>query len=172
MNKKGTKLYNLIFPIWLLLLIPPVWLISLPANFLIDLLVLYFAMKVLGVENRKENVKKAIWKTWIMGFAADFVGGFCMFFVAIPDVDHTTSFGKWWYDNLTNSVMYNPFESIYAILWATMCVIITSVLIYFINKKWCLKKTNLTDEEKKKVALALAVFTAPYLFYLPTAWFW
>ena len=171
-KSSGTKLYNVIFPIWLLLMIPQLWLISLPANFLIDLLVLYFSMKVLRVENRKENVKKAIWKTWIVGFASDFVGGFGMFLVALLDFDYNTSFGKWWHDNLTNAVMYNPFDSIYAILWTTMCVIITSVLIYFMNKKWCLKRLEITDEQKKKVALALAIFTAPYLFYLPTAWFW
>lgn len=168
----GTKLYNVIFPIWLLLLLPQLWLISLPANFFIDLLVLYISMRVLGVENRKENVKKAIWKTWIVGFASDFVGGLGMFLVALLDFDYNTSFGKWWNENLTSAVMYNPFESVYGVLWTTMCVIITSVLIYFINKKWCLKKLELTDEQKKKVALALAIFTAPYLFYLPTAWFW
>jgi len=31
---------------------------------------------------------------------------------------------------------------------------------------------KIPDDKKKKIALSLAVFTAPYLFYLPTAWFY
>ena len=170
--KKEIKLYNVIFPIWMLILIPPLWLVALPGNFIIDLLVLYISMKILKIENRKLNIKKAIWKSWIIGFAADFVGGFGMFLVALIDVDYETKFGKWWYDNLTNAVMYNPFSTLAGFLWATMCVVITSVIIYFVNKKWCLKKLEISDNEKKKIALAMAVFTAPFLFYLPTAWFY
>ena len=33
MNKNSIKLYNVIFPIWLLWLIPITWLVVLPANF-------------------------------------------------------------------------------------------------------------------------------------------
>ena len=43
--------------------------------------------------------------------------------------------------------------------------------VILFNSKWCLKKANLDAGQKKKVALSLAVFTAPYLFYLPTKWF-
>lgn len=170
--KKGTKLYNVIFPIWMLILIPQLWLVSLAGNFIIDLLVLYLSMKFLQIDERKNKIKKAIWKTWIIGFVADFVGGFGMFLVALIDVDYQTKFGEWWYDNLTNAVMYNPFSTLAGFLWATMCVVITSVIIYFVNKKWCLKKLDIPDDKKKKIALSLAVFTAPYLFYLPTAWFY
>ena len=45
--KKEIKLYNVIFPIWMLILIPPLWLVVLPGNFLIDLLVLYISMRIL-----------------------------------------------------------------------------------------------------------------------------
>jgi len=36
MKKNQVKIYNLIFPIWLLWLIPATWIVVLPANFLID----------------------------------------------------------------------------------------------------------------------------------------
>lgn len=175
MTEKTTKevrLYNAMFPIWLLILFPPFWIIAMIVNYIIDRLVLRHALRRLQIEDIKGKVKKAIWKTWIVGFTSDFVGGLGMVLTALLDFDYNTPFGKWWNENLTNAVTYNPFESIYGVLWTTMCVIITSILIYFINKKWCLKKLELTDEQKKKVALALAIFTAPYLFYLPTAWFW
>lgn len=34
MSKKSIKFYNLIFPIWFLILIPITWIFILPANFL------------------------------------------------------------------------------------------------------------------------------------------
>lgn len=37
--KKDMKLYNVIFPIWMLFFLPPVRLVVLPANFVIDSLV-------------------------------------------------------------------------------------------------------------------------------------
>lgn len=170
--KKEVKLYNVIFPIWMLLMFPQMWFVSLPANLVIDFLVLYFSMKYLKVEDVKEKAKTAIWKTWGVGFAADFVGGFFMFVVPLLDFDTDTPFGSWWYENMTNAVMYNPFETVPACLYTTLCVVLTAVLIYFINKKWCLKQIDITEVQRKRTALFLAIFTAPYLFYLPTAWFW
>ena len=171
MKKKSIKLYNVIFPIWLLCLIPMTWVIVLPANFLIDLLVVVLTMKYLKVKEIKLNAKSVILKVWIFGFISDFIGTASMFIANVIDFNYETPLGKWWYNNITNAVSYNPFESIYAILWVTTCVIITSFFIYLFNYKFCLKKSTLDSEQKKKVALSLAIFTAPYLFYLPTAWF-
>ena len=171
MKKKSIKLYNVIFPIWLLWLIPMTWVIVLPANFLIDLLVGVLTMKYLKVKEIKLNAKSVILKVWIFGFIADFIGTSAMFMANVIDFNYQTSLGKWWYNNITNAVSYNPFESLYAILWVTGCVIITSFFIYLFNYQFCLKKSTLDSEQKKKVALSLAIFTAPYLFYLPTAWF-
>ena len=171
MKKKSIKLYNVIFPIWPLCLIPMTWLVVLPANFLIDLLVVVLTMKYLKVKEIKLNAKSVILKVWIFGFISDFIGTASMFIANVIDFNYETPLGKWWYNNIKNAVSYNPFESIYAILWVTTCVIITSFFIYLFNYKFCLKKSTLDSEQKKKVALSLAIFTAPYLFYLPTAWF-
>ena len=74
MNKKHIKLYNLIFPIWFLILIPYTWVIILPANFIIDLTVCVLTMKFLKVESIKEKVKSVIAKVWLLGFTSDFIG--------------------------------------------------------------------------------------------------
>ena len=122
MKKKSIKLYNVIFPIWLLWLIPMTWVIVLPANFLIDLLVVVLTMKYLKVQEIKMNAKSVILKVWIFGFIADFIGTAAMFMANVIDFNYQTSLGKWWYNNITNAVSYNPFESLYAILWVTGCV--------------------------------------------------
>lgn len=170
-KQKSVTLYNMILPIWLLVLFPQVWIVVLPANFLIDLLVLRLSFRHQGIENSKQKAKECIFRVWVAGFAGDFAGGIGMASMMFFDFDLQTPFGKWWFDNLTNSVMYNPFETIWAFLWVTVCVVIAGVALYWLNRKWTLQNSGLTEAQKKSTALAMAVFTAPYLFYLPTAWF-
>ena len=49
MTNKPVKLYNAIFPIWILIIFPTTWLIVLPANFVIDLLVMLITLKCMKV---------------------------------------------------------------------------------------------------------------------------
>lgn len=172
MKKNSIKLYNVIFPIWLLWLIPMTWIVVLPANFLIDLLVVVLTMKYLKIQDIKQKAKSVILAVWGYGFVADFIGTALMIISNFIDFDYKTELGKWWYKNIANAVSYNPLESIYAMLWVTVSLLITGVLIYFFNYKFSLKKLNVDTSQKKKIALSLAIFTAPYLFYIPTSWFY
>ena len=169
--KNNLKLYNLILPIWLLWLLPLTWIIVLPCNYFIDLLVVVLTLKYLHIMDVRSNAKLVIFRVWIFGFIADFIGTIFMFLANIINFDSASTTQKWWYDNISNPVSYSPFESIYSILWVTGCVAITGICIYLFNYKYCLNKSNLTNEQKKKLALALAIFTAPYTFYIPTMWF-
>lgn len=59
MRKKEIRLYNLLFPIWMFFIWPSVlWLILLPANFVIDSVVLLLTMYALRLENRISLWKK------------------------------------------------------------------------------------------------------------------
>lgn len=171
MKKHSIKLYNVIFPIWILWLVPITWIVVLPANFLIDLLVVVLTMKCMKLPNIKENAKAVILRVWVFGFIADFIGTAVMFLSNIIDFNYETALGKWWHNNITNAVAYNPFESIYALTWVTLCVVITAFFIYIFNYKICLNRSTMSNKQKKVLALSLAIFTAPYLFYLPTCWF-
>lgn len=171
-KNNNVKLYNLIFPIWILWLMPITWIVVLPANYLIDLLVVTLTLKLLKVQDIKQHVKPVILKVWIFGFVADFIGTAAMFMSGVINFNYETELGKWWYTNIANAVSYNPFTSIYSVLWVTACVIITGFFIYVFNYRICLKKSSLDTVQKKKLSLSLAIFTAPYLFYLPTTWFY
>lgn len=172
MKKNRVTLYNAIFPVWLLWLFPQTWIVILPANFLIDLLVIVLTMRHLGIREIRSRVKKVILRTWLCGFAADFVGVFLMFVTELINFDRNTAFGRWWDDKLADPVMFHPFSSVWGFLWVTLCVLVSAAVIYLLNVKFCLKKADLEEYERKKLALSLAVFTAPYLFYLPTKWFY
>jgi energy-coupling factor transporter transmembrane protein EcfT len=171
-KNNGVTLYNLIFPIWLLWLFPITWIVVLPANFIIDLLVVTLTLRFLKVEKIKEKVKPVIFKVWIFGFIADFIGTVVMFTANLIDFDYQTELGKWWYENISNAVSYDPYQSIFAVLWVTASVFIAALCIYWFNFKICLKKADLDIAIKKKLSLSLAICTAPYLFYLPTKWFY
>lgn len=175
---RGVRLYNIIFPIWLLWLVPISWIAVLPANFLIDLLVIVLTMKYLRIPAVRQITKAVIVKVWLFGFAADFAGTIMMCLPLLIDTlleqrgAYHTPFAQWWYQNMTNAVALNPFENMFSFLWVAGCVFFTAFFIYLFNCRFSLKKTPLRKEEKKKLALSLAVFTAPYLFFLPTLWFY
>jgi hypothetical protein len=171
-SKSSVKLYNLIFPIWLLWLIPLTWFVVLPANFLVDTLVVILTMKALKMSNIKVYYKKVIWKVWGFGFLADFIGTIAMFVPNLIDFDYNGDLGRWWYDNLSNPVSYHPYTSVYAVLWISLCVLLTAFLIYLFNYKISFRKLDMEDQYKQKIALSIAIFTAPYLFFLPTNWFY
>ena len=177
MEKKDMRLYNAVFPIWLLWLFPVTWLVALPANFLIDLLVVVLTMVRLKIPDKKKTVKCTIWKVWIAGFIADFAGALAMSAMVLLPVRSIPVLGTWLAENVAYPIGSNPFTNIFAFFWVTGCVLLTAFLIYRLNLGWCLKKADLDDGQKKKIALSLAVFPKflklnhPYLFYLPTVWF-
>ena len=166
--KRDEKLYNVLFPLWFLLLVPISWLIVIPANFVIDLLALLLAMKLLRMPDIGKNLKSAVLKSWIAGFAADLVGGGAMFLSVLAGEFLPDPVRSWVYHNITEAVMANPFSSVGGFLWTAGCVALAGGIIYLLNLKFCLKKTTLSLAQKRKLALAMALVTAPYLFFVPT----
>lgn len=164
---KTTVLYDAFFPIWFLWIFPITWFFILPVNFLIDLVVLMLVMRHFKIPNRKYQAKKSILRICLCGLVADFIGALGMILAECIYFGHNI-FGEWWHHNITEPVAFNPFASIWSFLWVAGCVFISGYFIYLFNNKYCLNKTELTQEQKKKVALSIAVFTAPYSFYLPS----
>ena len=79
--KKQTRIYNVIFPIWLLILFPQLLVYVLPGNLIIDCAVLWFTLLALKHTQKGAVVKKLWWKFWLLGFAADLMGTAWMFLV-------------------------------------------------------------------------------------------
>lgn len=160
------KLYNVIFPIWLILLLPPIVLLVIPSNFIIDSIVVLWCLKLLKEVNIFDKYKKTILKVWIIGFIADILGSFLLLLTQfIPS-------NGFWYEMLISPLAWNPFSSVIAFLYVLAVVILSAYLIYIINYKISFKKVDIEKENKRKVCLALALFTAPYLFFLPTSYFY
>ncbi|MGN1231772.1 MAG: hypothetical protein ACI4TP_07715 [Anaerotignum sp.] len=160
--RRDIKLYNLIFPMWSIyffgLLFPPMLLILLPANFAVDSIMLLLLFQWLKLPEKKEWYKKMILKTWGFGFLADILasGVFVVLSEALSDVFRDA-----------NVNVYLSVSSFPSFLFTTAAVVLAGILIYIFQRKFVLKKLEMEEGQKKKIALGMAILTAPYLMYLP-----
>lgn len=169
MERKRGAVYNVFFPIWLILWIPSwLWLGVIPLNLGIDCLVSWVALKRLGVE-AKPVLKSVWWKFWLLGFAADFVGAAALLGLAIGcsrlgDLVHDDYFTF-----VSSAMMVNAFSQPLAFALVLTCVALSGVCIYFWDRRVA-RSTGLLDEDMcHKLALAMAVVTAPWLYFVSLA---
>lgn len=155
------KLFNVIFPIWFLIIFPISWIIVLPSNYVIDSIVFVCILKVLKVSNIKEMYKKCILKIWIFGFLADIIGSAVLF---IPQLFPQNEI----FDNIIRASIANPFDNIAGFLFVAFAFLVAAIVIYVLNFKYTLKKIDLDNKLKVRIAIILAIFTAPYFFFYPT----
>ena len=160
---KQTRLYNVIFPIWMLFLFPQIWLIALPGNLLIDCAVLLLTLLALKHTHKQAVLKKIWWKIWLSGFAADFVGVAVLF----PAMVLTSAVSKEMRP-LIEPVMYNCWKSPIALLWTAAAVALAGWSIYCFDKRAMASCEQLSDRERLIAALTLAIVTAPWMFFIPT----
>jgi hypothetical protein len=158
--KKGITLYNVLFPIWFLILFPIAWIVVLPANFIIDSTVLLISFKLLKQTNIKTQYKHSIIRVWVIGFASDFIGAGILFL-------SSESTGKW--NEYLRSVSWNPFDNWLAFFVVAFAVIVSGVVIFIGNLKFSFGNTELSQRNKRIAALALAIFTAPYILFYPSS---
>ena len=172
--KKDIRLYNVLFPIWILMFwpTPPVVLITLLGNLAIDCLVLYCTLRALKHPNRGEVVKKLWWRFWMFGFLADIVGAWCMLLIGeFPWLFGLggSGFARFWDDTVIH-IMHNPFAHPLALLVALLCIAVSGGLISLLDKR-AMKKCDLLDGRQKHIiALAMAIVTAPWLFLVTLYW--
>ena len=166
-SKRSTRLYNVIFPIWLLLspLVLPfsalIFLIALVGNFIIDTLVVWLSLRLQHITDAWQQTKKVIVKVWLYGFLADLLGAILMLGAAMATSEANYDFHA--------ALMYtSPFNYMPAALFALLCVIVTGVLIYRFDSRKALPGADLDDRTRRMTALALAIITAPWTFLLPT----
>ena len=162
MNNKDIKLYNIIFPVYMLWLIPPVIFIVGILNFIIDSVVVLITEKILKLEDMFSKYKKVIFKVWIFGFLADFIGALFLFITSALFDDLNIP--------IKYNIDYNPFGNIYALIITVIGILIAGILIFIFNKKICFKKIDITEKQRFILSLVMAIVTAPYLFLLPMNW--
>ena len=167
--KSDNKVYNILLPIWLLIFFPSwLWLLLIPANYLIDRIVLRWSlgdMPEKGLFCRNHN-----WKICLAGFASDFAGAILLF--ALNELmyglnDDANSF----ISKAADGLMFNPFSNVLSLIIVIAAIVLSAVCIYKLDKS-ILVKAGLDIEQAKQSAKRLAVITAPYLYLIPSQWFY
>lgn len=147
MKKKDIRLYNVLFPVWMLVTLPMIWWIVIPGNFVIDSLVLYLAAKKLQVEDPKGLYKRHILPVFLFGFLSDILASIPMWGGVIQEL------GGIYGDGLILTVPG---------------VLLAAGLIWLFNYFITFRKCDAVL--RKKLSLILAIATAPYTFLIPSAW--
>lgn len=145
--KKDIKLYNVLFPFWMILMIPWLWLIVLPGNFIIDSIVLTVSMAILKVADKKQWYKRYIFKIFGFGMIADIIGSAYMLLMMM--VFEVGTMG----------------DELYLTLPA---LAISAILIFLFNYFFTFKKTD--KSLRLKFSVIFATVTAPYTFLVPSSW--
>ena len=145
--KQEKRLYNVLFPFWMILLFPEVWLIVLPGNFIIDSIVLIISMFALHMADKKQFYKKNILKIFGIGMLSDIIGSAYMLLLVLG-----FQIGRMG-------------DELYLTLPA---LVISGVLIYILNYFISFKKCD--RKERIRLSLIFALVTAPYTFLIPSSW--
>lgn len=160
--KKQTRIYNIILPVWILILFPQLLVFVIPGNLIVDCAVLWFALLALKHAQKGAVVKQLWWRFWLLGFAADAVGVAWMFLGWLGYLP----FGEAW-ENTVSHVTHNAFANPWAFLWTLAGVALAGVCIYFFDKRAMRSCALLDDRQRHVIALVMAVVTTPWLFFIP-----
>ena len=159
MKRHPIRTYNILLPIWMLVWFPSwLWLILIPANYLIDRLVLSWGLG--DMEDKGTFCRANTWKICIAGFLSDLAGSVLLFMsLLVSDaIPGTHDFGS--------ALSINPFENIFALLVTLAAIALAGFCIFKLDR-WLLGKAGLDAELARRAALRLALVTAPYLFLVP-----
>ena len=167
--KSDNKVYNLLLPIWLLIFFPSwLWLLLIPANYLIDRLVLGWSLG--DMPEKSLFCRNNNWKICLAGFASDFAGAILLFalnqlmFGMNDDVNSFIS-------KAADGLMFNPFSNVLSLIIVIAAIALSAVCIYKLDKR-ILIKAGLDIDQAKKSSIRLAVITAPYVYLIPSEWFY
>ena len=144
---KETKLYNVLFPFWMLLMLPQLWIAVIPVNFLVDSLVLLLSMSVLKIDTKMQFYKKHILKVYLFGMLADVAGAAYMLIMMIMfDIGRMG-------------------DEVYLTLPA---LAISAVLIFLLD--YCFAFKGNDKKTRFFSSLMFVIATAPYTFLVPSSW--
>lgn len=166
-NKHEQKLYSIIFPVWVMLLLPWSWFVILPVNLLIDSLVLLLIFRLLGITGARKAYLSSVVRTWIFGTLSSLVG-FLFMLIAFLINRIAPDFVS---PQVCTAITQNPFSNIIGLIWVLIAIAISALCAYFFGLKFTFIGKDFPENRRKTAALAIALITAPYTFLIPTVWF-
>jgi hypothetical protein len=160
---KGIILYDLIFPLWMAMYFSPLILIPLIGNLVIDGAVISLALRKNGVRLERNTLWKWILSAWGLGFLADVIGTLLLISIYSVTAPKLHVFSS----NLAyGGIGKDPLSTLVLLLVTAFC----GWLIYRFNRRLG-REAGVEEAVAHRVALAMGIITAPWLFLVPTEWF-
>lgn len=154
MNK---KMYSLVLPIWLMLVAGPVlWILILTSNFFVATIVLIIACHIFKLKNVLKIYKRSIVKMVLYGFLADAIGVSILLLMSKINPD-----------GIFTNVASNPTNSWVTTVFISICIAFSAWFAYFFHHRLTFRDLKVSEKKKKQIAVFVAIFTAPYLFFYP-----
>lgn len=153
---RNLVLPHVILPVFMFYFSPPLLGIAAATNLFIDAVILLAVLRFFNVKIKNRlNLLMALWG---FGMAADIFGALLLMLVG-------KSGGRF---SLNLIDYYFIYASPVSVMLFCLVILISSTLIYWLDL--ALLKKRLSMNQAKRIALVFAVFTAPYVFLIPTSW--
>ena len=169
--KGGIIDLDLVIPLWAFWLFPVCWIAIIPITAVLCSIVMYISMLYLKMKDRFKILRKTIIQITCFSFLCDLiVVVFLLLLETRQDFINPKSDFYHWYKNVfLRALERNPFSNIFALLLLCSIILLLMILNYQLNKRFTFSKLDIEEENKKKLALSIAIFTAPYIFFLTTS---
>lgn len=172
--KKDVKLCSIYFPFYALIMLD--WkrfLPMLPINLAVTALVLYLILHYSKVENKKHILKQTLLPCFGYGLLADVFGVFFralpllleLLFQALGMTGVANFFGKYLSDHVIYNIYLGPV--FIKLVWTVLSIAFAGLFVFLLNDRLALKKAVADAALRRRMALILALSTAPWAFMCP-----
>ena len=173
--KKDVKLCSIYFPFYALIMLD--WkrfLPMLPINLAVTALVLYLILHYSKVENKKHILQPPSSQMWPgYGLLADVFGVFFralpllleLLFQALGMTGVANFFGKYLSDHVIYNIYLGPV--FIKLVWTVLSIAFAGLFVFLFNDRLALKKAVADAALRRRMALILALSTAPWAFMCP-----
>lgn len=151
---KNTKLYNVFFPIWLIMMIPPFVLVAAAVNLIIDGAVILIMLYLKKAEMERKELLASILSAWGFGMLTDYIGMLILLFIGM---------------NFDFLEVYNVWKDPLSLVVYIIVIASVGWIIFKFNYNMFLKK-GLDGNLSQRIGVAMGVITAPWTFLIPSNW--
>jgi len=153
--------------LWPLWVIPIFWIFIIPIIAVLCSIVMYISMLYLKMKDCSKIIRKTIIKVTCFSFLCDLMAVGIIILIAyfVGKITNLTSNYYNWYNSFDDALGTKPLDNIFAILTLGVSILLSRIINYKLNKRYTFSKLDIEEENKKKLALAIAIFTAPYIFF-------
>lgn len=162
-----SRVPDIILPTWVFWVFPIFWPFIIPIVIVLYSIVMWLFMLYLKIDKTLKTIKKTIIKVSFFGFLCDLIVlGFIFLIVTevIKLINSATDFYYWFDKIYIKSLERNSFSNVFEFLTMSSAILLSRVINYKLNKRYSFSKLDTDEETKKKLALYMAIFTAPYIF--------